>query len=109
LAIEFAVGHGYPAELFLETHWKADSTVSEAMQDIALLRTRSARKVLIVTNVWHTARAGRIFRRLAPDLEIHVVGVSDSPWDHGNWWRNREGEKEFVLEFMKTLADYLHM
>ena len=109
LAIEFAVGHGYPSELFLETAWQADSTVDEATQGIALLRARGAHKVLIVTNVWHTARAGRIYRRLAPDLDIHMVGISDRAWDHGNWWRNRNGQKEFFLEFTKTLADYLHM
>ena len=62
-----------------------------------------------MTSVWHTARAGRIYRRLAPDLDIHMVGVDDADWDHGDWWRSREGKKEFLLEFSKTVADYVHM
>ena len=109
LAIEFAVAHGYPASLFLSTHWQAQSTVDEAWHDISLLRARGAHKVIIVTSAWHTARAGRIYRRLAPDLEIHVVGADDPAWDHGNWWRTREGKKDFVIEFIKTVADYLGM
>jgi uncharacterized SAM-binding protein YcdF (DUF218 family) len=109
LAIEFAVAHGYPASLFLETHWQADSTVDEAWHDIALLRARGAHRVLIVTNTWHTGRASRIYRRLAPDLEIHMVGVNDPDWDHGNWWHSRQGKKEFLLEFTKNVADYLRI
>jgi len=109
LAIEFAVTHGFPASLFLETSWKASSTLEEARNTVALLRARGVRKVLIVTSVWHTARAGRIYRGLAPDLDIHLVGVNDRDWDHGNWWRSREGKKEFLLEFTKTITGYLHI
>lgn len=109
LSIEFALTHGYPASLFLETNWEADSTLEEARNTVALLRARGVHKVLIVTSVWHTARARRIYRRLAPDLEIHLVGVDDRAWDHGNWWRSRKGKKEFLLEFSKTLAGYLRM
>ncbi|HVW10757.1 MAG TPA: YdcF family protein [Bryobacteraceae bacterium] len=109
LAIEFAVSHGYPADLFLETHWYAGSTVEEARNDIDLLRSRNVHKVVVVTSAWHTARSGRIYRRLAPDLEVHLVGVDDPDWDNGNWWRSREGKKEFLLEFTKTIADYLRL
>jgi uncharacterized SAM-binding protein YcdF (DUF218 family) len=109
LAIEFAVAHGYPANLFLATHWRSKSTVDEAWHDIALLRARGAHKVIIVTSPWHTARSRRVYRRLAPDLEVHMVGADDPGWDHGNWWRTREGKKDFLIEFLKTFADYLHM
>jgi uncharacterized SAM-binding protein YcdF (DUF218 family) len=109
LAIEFAVKHGYPAGLFLETHWGAQSTLEEARNTVALLRSRGARKVLVVTSVWHTARARRIYQRVAPDLEVHLVGVNDPDWDHGNWWRSRQGQKEFCMEFAKTVAEYLHV
>jgi uncharacterized SAM-binding protein YcdF (DUF218 family) len=107
LAIEFAVAKGYPASLFLETNSTASSTREEARNSVALLRARGAHKVLIVTSAWHTARAGRIYRELAPDLEIHMIGVNDADWDYGNWWRAREGRKKFCLEFTKTIAGYL--
>jgi uncharacterized SAM-binding protein YcdF (DUF218 family) len=109
LQIEFAVHRGYLPGLFLETNWNAHSTVEEAKYAILLLRSRGAHKVLVVTSVWHTARSGRIFRRLAPDIEFHLVGADDPDWEHGNWWRSREGKKNFFLEFTKTLANYFHM
>lgn len=109
LAIEFAVHRGYAPELFLATDWNVHSTAEEANHAIPLLRARRAHRVLIVTSVWHTARSGRIFRRLAPDIEFHLVGADDPDWDRGNWWRSREGKKDFLTEFTKTFADYLHM
>ncbi|HEY4086828.1 MAG TPA: YdcF family protein [Bryobacteraceae bacterium] len=109
LEIEFAVHRGYAPELFLATDWDVYSTVEEAKHAVPLLRARGAHKVLIVTSLWHTARSGRIFRRLAPDIEFHLVGADDPDWDHGNWWRSREGKKEFLLEFSKTVADYVHL
>jgi uncharacterized SAM-binding protein YcdF (DUF218 family) len=109
LAIQFAVRKGYPAELFLETNWDVHSTAEEAEHAVPFLRARGAHKVLVVTSVWHTARSGRIFRRLAPDIEFHLVGAADPDWDHGDWWRSREGKKEFLLESTKTLADYLRL
>ena len=38
-----------------------------------------------------------------------MVGVNDTDWDHGNWWRSREGKKEFLLEFTKTIDNYIHL
>ena len=42
-------------------------------------------------------------------MEIHVV-ASDTPfWDHGMWWKNREGQKIWLTEAMKTVADWLRI
>ncbi len=109
LAIEFAVRRGYSAELFVATSWNVHSTVEEAKHAIPLFRARGAHRVLIVTSVWHTARSGRIFRRLAPDIEFHLVGADDPDWAQGYWWRTREGRKDFFLELTKTFANYLRM
>src|SRR5437870_9128029 len=69
-AIDFAVGRGCPREAFVALKYPASSTVEEATQVIPEIRKLGAHKVLVVTSPSHTARAGRIFRRLAPDLEI---------------------------------------
>jgi uncharacterized SAM-binding protein YcdF (DUF218 family) len=107
LAAEFAVRHGYSPALFISPHWTTSSTVAEAGLAIGELRKRGFHKVLIVTTLWHTARAGRIFRRMAPDLETHMIGAGDPVWHNGNWWMEREGQKTFVLEASKTIADFL--
>ncbi len=109
LGAEYAVRKGYSPKLFITVDWTAHSTVEEARQVVAELRRRGVHKVLIVTSLWHTGRSGRIFRRLAPELDIHMVGADDPAWHDGNWWMEREGKKTFFLEGVKTIADYLRI
>jgi uncharacterized SAM-binding protein YcdF (DUF218 family) len=109
LAAEYAIGKGYSPDLLITVNWIAHSTVEEAGQAVAELRRRGAHRVLVVTSLWHTGRAGRIFRRLAPEMDIHMVGVDDPTWHDGNWWMDREGKKTFFLEGVKTIADYLRI
>jgi uncharacterized SAM-binding protein YcdF (DUF218 family) len=109
LGADFAVQNGYSPDLFIRVRWTASSTVEEAGHVVEELRTRGAHKVIVVTTLWHTARAGRIFRRLAPELEIHMVGVDDPRWRNGHWWATREGQKDFFLETAKTIADFLRI
>ena len=107
LSIRFATTHGYPENIFVPLTFPALSTQDEAENDIATLRKLGVHKYLLVTNTWHTARAGRIFRRLAPDLEMHPVGSWDRFWDNGYWWKNREGRKIWFTEETKTIAGFL--
>jgi uncharacterized SAM-binding protein YcdF (DUF218 family) len=107
LAIEFAMQHGYPRELFLPADWAADSTVEEAHQAVDMLRSRGVHKVIVVTSRWHTARAGRIYRHHAPDIAFYVVGSFDPDWHDGDWWIDREGRKTFFMEGVKTIVDFL--
>lgn len=106
LAVEFAVQHGYSPDLFITARWVTTSTVDEAHSIIRALRRRGAHRIVVVSTLWHTARAGRIFRRLAPDLEFHMVGAEDPTWHNGAWWTDREGRKNFFLETVKTFADF---
>jgi uncharacterized SAM-binding protein YcdF (DUF218 family) len=107
LAAEYAIGKGYSPDLFITVNWSATSTVEEAGRVVADLRRRGVHRVLIVTTLWHTARAGRIFRRLSPEIEFRMVGIGDPTWHGGDWWKEREGRKTFLLEGVKTIADYL--
>lgn len=109
LATEFAIQHGYSPDLFVPVRWAAHSTVEEARNALGDLRARGAHKVIIVTSLWHTARARRIYRRLAPDLEFYAVGVDDPNWNGGDWWIKREGQKTFFMETVKTIADFLRI
>ncbi len=106
-AIQFAVDHGYPASYFIPVTFPAVSTLDEAAVDVAELRKLGVHKYLLVTTVWHTARAVKIFRRAAPDLEVHGVGSVDPQWHNGLWWTDREGRKVWLFEAEKTLANGL--
>lgn len=106
-ATELAVRKGYSPDLFVRVNWTAHSTLEEATYAIADLRRRGIHRVLIVTTLWHTGRAGRIFRRLAPEMDFHLVGVRDPTWHDGDWWKDRQGRKTFLAEGVKTITDYL--
>jgi uncharacterized SAM-binding protein YcdF (DUF218 family) len=107
LAIGFAVKHGYPQDEFIGFHHKGTSTLAEARAVIPELRRLGVHRYLLVTSDYHTARAQRIFRRVAPDLEEHTISAPDPDWDHGYWWKNREGRKLWLYEALKTVGDYL--
>jgi uncharacterized SAM-binding protein YcdF (DUF218 family) len=106
LAIEFAIRHGYPREMFVAFHYPAVSTRTEAVADIRELRRLGVHKYLLVTSIWHTARAERIFRREGRDLEVHAISSPDRYWQNGEWWVDREGRKIWFDEAVRTVADY---
>jgi uncharacterized SAM-binding protein YcdF (DUF218 family) len=64
------------------------------------------KRVLLVTSNYHTRRAGWIFRRAAPEMEIFVVAAPDEYFRPEDWWKSREAEKTFAFEWMKTVAEW---
>ncbi len=109
LAIRFAVSKGYREELFVPVPHRALSTREEADALAKELRRRGVRRYLLVTSNYHTARAGRIFRRSIPEIEAHVIPARDEWFDPDRWWKHREGWKRFALEWEKTVAGWLGM
>jgi uncharacterized SAM-binding protein YcdF (DUF218 family) len=107
LAIPFAVKHGYPESYFVHMEHSGRSTAAEAQAVLPVIRRMGIQRLTIVTSNFHTRRAGAIFRRLAPDLTILVVAAPDKNFTAGGWWRNREGQKTFLMEWEKTVANWL--
>ncbi len=107
LATAFAVERGYPRDSFIAYTYPALATLDEAAHDADQLRKLGVHKILLVTSPWHTARAVRIFHRVAPDIEVHAVPCDDRNWSNGYWWRSREGRKAWVFEELKTSAYFL--
>jgi uncharacterized SAM-binding protein YcdF (DUF218 family) len=106
LAIPFAVRHGYPASWFVAVPNKAKSTREEALAMAPELRKRAVRKCLLVTSNYHTRRAGGIFRSTLPEVEFRVIAAQDEFFRPGDWWKTRQGQKQFVMEWMKTVAEW---
>ena len=109
LAIPFAVRHGFPESYFTALPNDSLSTKAEANDVLAALAKRHARVVDIVTSNYHTRRAGNIYRAKAPGLEIHMVAAPDRYFTPDGWWKDREGRKTFLMEWMKTVAAWLGM
>jgi uncharacterized SAM-binding protein YcdF (DUF218 family) len=109
LAIRFAVNKGYPESYFVPFPNDSKSTASEAEAVISELRKRHVHKIDLVTSNYHTRRAGKILRAQAPDIEIHVVQAPDRYFTPGGWWKEREGRKTLLIEWMKTVGSWLGM
>jgi uncharacterized SAM-binding protein YcdF (DUF218 family) len=107
LAIPFAVKHGYPESYFMHMENSARSTMEEAQAVLPVIRGMGLKRILVVTSTYHTRRAGAIYRKLAPDLTIRVVAAPDQKFTADGWWRSREGQKTFLVEWEKTVANWL--
>jgi uncharacterized SAM-binding protein YcdF (DUF218 family) len=106
LAIPFAEKAGYPASYFLRFPVEAHSTREESDAAAAEFHKLGVKRVLLVTSTFHTRRAGKLFRAAAPDIEFVVVGAPDEHFRADGWWRDREAQKTFVYEWMKTVAGW---
>jgi uncharacterized SAM-binding protein YcdF (DUF218 family) len=109
LAIAMAVHNGYPASYFVPFPNDCKSTASESKAVVSELRRLHIHKIDLVTSNFHTRRAGWIFRSQAPDIEVHVVAAPDRYFNPNGWWKEREGRKTFLIEWMKTFGSWLGM
>ena len=109
LAIRLAEQHGYPASYFIALPNDSRSTKSEADDVLAALKKWHAHTVDIVTSNFHTRRAGNIYRAKAPGLDIHMVAAPDRDFTPDGWWKDRNAQKTFLIEWMKTVATWLGM
>ena len=107
LEIPFAMKSGYPQGWFIHAPNQSRSTREEAAAILPELRRRGVHRFLLVTSDYHTARAARIYRAAAPDLDIRVVAAPDEYFRANGWWHNREGRKIFLVEWLKTVANSL--
>ena len=105
LAIPFAVKHGYPESYFVHMENSARSTVAETRAVLPEIRRMGVQRLIVVTSNFHTRRAGAIFRKLAPDLTILVVAAQDKDFTADGWWHGRQGQKTFLMEWEKTIAN----
>jgi uncharacterized SAM-binding protein YcdF (DUF218 family) len=108
LAVPFAVRHGYDEKLFIKFLYPAGSTRDEAQTVVPELRRRGVKSYIVVTSEFHTHRAEKIFRELAPDLTVRMVAPPEVlAWN--NWWKTREGRKIYLMEWTKTLTSTVGM
>lgn len=109
LAIPFAVRAGYPESYFVHLENTARNTRDEARAAAEAIRKMGAHSVLVVTTDFHTRRAGRMYANEAADLKTTVVSAPDKYFSAKGWWRNREGQKTFLYEWMKTVASWVNL
>lgn len=109
LAARYAVEKGLSPEQAVPLNRDDTSTSDEARGIVPLLRGMGVHSYLLVTSPSHTGRAYRVFHREGPDLTIHPVASRDPLWCGGYWWTDRECRKTWLVEELKTVADFLRL
>ncbi len=104
--IAFAIRRGYPKSMFVSLPHRARSTREEAQLVIAELRRRGVKRYLLVTSETHTRRAAALFQKTGPELAVVPVAAPSPRFTPAEWWREREGQKAVLLEWMKTAAGW---
>jgi uncharacterized SAM-binding protein YcdF (DUF218 family) len=108
-SIVYASRKGYPASMFeaIPLPAEADSTRGEAQYIGRKLKAEDIKSIDLVTSNYHTRRAAWLWRKINPDLQIHVVPASDPYFSPETWFRTRTGQKTFFMETTKTIASHL--
>ena len=109
MAVSYAVNKGYPEDYFIKVPHHATSTSQEAQLLIPELRRLGAHSFLLVTSDYHTRRAGRYFKKFTDGLEMRVIAAPDENFRWNSWWRNREAQKVFYMEWSKTIFSLIGM
>jgi uncharacterized SAM-binding protein YcdF (DUF218 family) len=105
LAIDYAVRHGYPREVFVPMVSDAFSTRDEVAFFVPELRRRGIHRLLIVSSDFHTHRARKLFRdSLGSEIDIRMIAARDRHFTPDGWWKDREGQKTFFYEWSKTIG-----
>jgi uncharacterized SAM-binding protein YcdF (DUF218 family) len=107
--IEYARRKGFSTALFRPLPNSTDSTRSEARFIGAYLRAQGIHKILLVTSNFHTHRAASLMRHENPGLQVDVVPAPDPNFSPDVWWKSRNGQKTFLIEWIKTVATWLGM
>lgn len=69
----------------------------------------SARRIIVVTSPFHTARASLIFRRSLRDQGTEVLArpASHEAFEPNGWWRHRQQLRNGFFEWQKLLFYYV--
>jgi uncharacterized SAM-binding protein YcdF (DUF218 family) len=104
----YAVARGGDPEAIEAFCMDADSTLDESRILDLELRSRHVQHAIIVTSDFHTARAGRIFRKSTSGDVRYSFAASPTPgFDPNSWWRSRPGREIVVIEWIKTINSWL--
>lgn len=107
--IVYASRKGYPASMFeaIPLPENVASTRAEAGYLGQQLKAEGITSIDLVTSNFHTRRAAWLWRKENPWLRINVVPAPDRDFSPESWYKSREGQKTFLLEWTKTISSHL--
>jgi uncharacterized SAM-binding protein YcdF (DUF218 family) len=102
------VRNGVPDSLVTVLHY-GTSTREEADTILGYCREHQIKKIIVVTTLFHTRRAGNVYRKRFEKEGITVLmrGAHASDYDENLWWQSEYGMIGLNNEYMKTLYYFL--
>jgi uncharacterized SAM-binding protein YcdF (DUF218 family) len=99
------LGRGVPANAIETVGRSVSNTADESFAVHDWAKQHEAKRLIIVTEIFHTRRARWIFRKRFRDLgtEIQMVAVDRPEYQASNWWRHENGLIAFQNEWTKML------
>ncbi len=98
---KYAVSLGVPSENILIEE-EALSTYTNATGSLPMLQDMGAKRILLVTSRFHTARSYDTFREvLPPDMTLFIRGSEDGV-EPETWWKHGEMAETELIELGKT-------
>ena len=105
------LSNGVPSGNILVTNRSASSTRDEALSVKNLMINQQMKSAIIVTDPYHTRRAYNIFNEIFANTNIRlsIQSVHNSWYNSRTWFLKINGWKFTILEYLKLLADKLHI
>ena len=85
------------------------STIEEADTILGYCKEHHIKKIMVVSNLFHTRRAGKVYKKKFDKAGITVLmrGCHDSQFDEDHWWQNEYGLIGLNNEYMKSLYYFI--
>ncbi len=96
------------ADIIPSTKGGATSTFDEAYDFVSFLKSHPFKRVILVTDSYHTARARFAFRKVLDrhgytDLKIEMSAAPNDIFNEDNWYTTEAGISAYMLEPIKYL------
>ena len=107
-AQEILATYNLSADIIPSTKEGATSTFDEAYDFVIFLREHPMKRIILVTDTFHTARAHYAFRKVLDqqghkDLRIEMSAAPNDIFDESNWWKSERGISAYILEPFKYM------
>ncbi|MEA1916758.1 MAG: YdcF family protein [Campylobacterota bacterium] len=96
------------ATIIKSTKGGATSTFDEAYDLVEYLKTHKAKKIIILTDEFHTARAHYAFKKVfnthnIKDVELNMAAAPNVIFNTTNWYKKESGLQSYITEPFKFI------
>lgn len=100
------LNNGIPGGNILITNLTVNTTLDEAVAVRDLMRNRSYKSAIVVTDPYHTRRTSILFNQIFADedIKIMVKPVRSSWYNSRRWFTSLQGWEFTVVEYLKLIS-----